>query len=87
MALTVGVGEGLVVGDGDAETVGLGDAAAAVTGSQDSLPAVAATEVATAALALPAETEKTPQETPASMTPVADRATVGRVRRVRLKRI
>ena len=93
VCVTVSVTVG-VVGDGEAETVGLGvaealvvgDAVAAVTGSQDSLPACVATwATATSAVALPAETEKMPQETEASKTPVADRVTTAR--RVRVIRI
>jgi hypothetical protein len=56
-----------------------------VTGSQDSLPAVAAPGAAPAAVAPLAVTVKRPQETEASKTPVADQVTT--VRRERVKRI
>lgn len=86
VVVCVTVAVGVVVGAG----VGVGDAVAAVTGSQDWLPAAcaAAGANATSAVALlaeAAETKKMPQEAEASKTPVADKVTT--VRRLRVKRI
>jgi hypothetical protein len=88
---TLGAAEALVAGEDDGLGVvanGLGDAMAAWTGSHDALPLCVVTGAvsrATAAVALPAVSAKRPQETAASRTPAADRATA--VRRVRVKRI
>ena len=85
--VTVGVAA-TAVAAGVAVGNGLGDAMAAWTSSQDPLALCVTTGAvgrATAAVALPAVSAKRPQETAASRTPAADRATA--VRHARVKRI